>query len=130
MHHHLFPAVQPVLALLPDYPDLGESVGFQLTGLFVVFLALASIWLALTLVGQWFKRRAPVPAKAAAAAAPAPAPAVATDEIPAEVVAVIAAAVQVSLSGSYRIQAIVPATQAQDWAHEGRRRIFASHHVR
>lgn len=130
MHSHLYSVPPTILALLPDYPDLGESVAFQLTGLIVVFTALGLIWLALTLVGQWFKRRAPVPARSAAATASAPAPAAAIDEIPPEVVAVIAAAVQVSLSGSYRIQAIVPVTHAQDWAHEGRRRIFASHHVR
>src|SRR5690606_28694412 len=99
--------------------------------LLVVFTALGLIWLALTLVGHWFKRSvaAPAPAPAAAPRTP-PAAATAAGEISPEVVAVIAAAVQVSLSGSYRIEAIVPVTHGRDWAHEGRRRIFASHHVR
>jgi Na+-transporting methylmalonyl-CoA/oxaloacetate decarboxylase gamma subunit len=117
--------------MLPDYPEFGDSIVFQLTGLLVVFTALGLIWLSLTLVGHWFKRNVAAPAPAAATVAPTPTPAAtASDEISPEVVAVIAAAVQVSLSGSYRIEAIVPVTHGQDWAHEGRRRIFASHHVR
>lgn len=119
-----------VLASLPDHPELGESIAFQFTGLLVVFTALGLIWLSLTLVGGFFRRRA------AAAPSPVPAPAVAPAVVPAatdlppELVAVIAAAVQVSLTGAYRIQAIVPVGTGQDWAHEGRRQIFASHQVR
>lgn len=131
MHIHLLSAPPAFLAVLPDHPGFGGSVVYQIIGLLVVFTALGLIWLALTLVGLWFKRSAAATAKAPAAvsAAPAPVP-VGAGEIPPEVVAVIAAAVQSTLAGSYRIEAIVPATHAQDWAHEGRRRIFASHHVR
>jgi hypothetical protein len=65
----------------------------------------------------------------AAAALPADsAPALAPDLSP-ELVAVIAAAVQLTLRDAYRIHAIVPVA-GHDWAHEGRRQIFASHQIR
>ena len=117
-----------VLASLPDHPEFGESIAFQFTGLLVVFTALGLIWLSLTLVGGFFRRRAAAAPQPTQAPAPAAVPA-ATD-LPPELVADIAAAVQVSLTGAYRIQAIVPVGTGQDWAHEGRRQIFASHQVR
>jgi hypothetical protein len=50
-------------------------------------------------------------------------------DLPPELVAVIAAAVKLSLRDAYRIHAIVPVA-GHDWAHEGRRQIFASHQIR
>ena len=70
---------------------------------------------------------APVPPVAAEQPAEA-APLVAPDMTP-ELVAVIAAAVQLTLRDAYRIHAIVPVA-GHDWAHEGRRQIFASHQIR
>ena len=132
--HSLTAAAAPcLLGVLPDHPSLSESIPFQLTGLAVVFIALGLIWLALKVMGLFFKSQAPAPAAIpapAAHAAPAPvAPAVPAG-LPPELVAVIAATVQVSLEGPYRIQAIVPVNPGQDWAHEGRRQIFASHQIR
>lgn len=130
---------------------LGEAE-FQ----FVVFAALALTWAALVLLAVSLKRLmvakaafvppvvatpastptpvavpvasvAPVvPVVAAPAAHPEP---VISDEIPPELVSVIAAAVQLTLRDAYRIQAIVPVS-GHDWAHEGRRQIFASHQIR
>ncbi len=73
----------------------------------------------------------PAPAVPASAPAPAPAPAVAAPEaeLPVELVAVIAAAVKLSVQGAYRISAIIPVA-SQDWAQDGRRQIFASHQIR
>jgi Na+-transporting methylmalonyl-CoA/oxaloacetate decarboxylase gamma subunit len=121
-----------LLGYLPEYPSLSESVPFQLTGLAVVFIALGLIWLALKVMGLYFTRQAPAVAPVPVASLPpaaAPAPAVPADLAP-ELVAVIAATVQVTLEGPYRIQAIVPVNPGQDWAHEGRRQIFASHQIR
>ena len=130
MHSLTAIAAPRLLGVLPDHPSLSESIPFQLTGLAVVFIALGLIWVALEVMGLYFKRRAPAPAVApvpAASAAPAP---VVPAGLPPELVAVIAATVQVSLEGPYRIQAIVPVNPGQDWAHEGRRQIFASHQIR
>jgi hypothetical protein len=133
----------------------GDSVVFQLDGLLFVFIALGLTWAAIAVLGVYFKRAAIAAAASAAAtaaaakaqpaapsvpvAAPAPAvpapivlaasePAPITD-LPPELVAVIAGAVQLTLRDAYRIRAIVPVA-GHDWAHEGRRQIFASHQIR
>jgi sodium pump decarboxylase gamma subunit len=121
------PLVRPPLSTLAEYPDLGDSVLFQLNGLVVVFVALSSIWGVMELMGLFFRRRkavAPPPAaeKPAGAAAPGgPGP---------ELTAVIAAAVCSTLGERCRIFAITPDTGSLDWAREGRREIFASHRHR
>jgi hypothetical protein len=70
---------------------------------------------------------APMPP--AAAALPADSAPALTPDLSPELVAVIAAAVQLTLRDAYRIHAIVPVA-GHDWAHEGRRQIFASHQIR
>jgi len=117
------------LGMLPDYPGFGESLVFQMTGLLVVFTALGMIWLCLTLVGQYFKRTAPVATKVQGAPGEAAATPAAPDISP-ELIAVIAASIQGMIDTPHRIQAIVPVRSGQDWAQEGRRRIFSSHTVR
>lgn len=133
----------------------GDSVVFQLDGLAFVVIALGLTWAAIAVLGVYFKRVAIAAAASAAAtaaiakvqpAAPvvpvaAPAPAVPAaivpvvpepepiTDLPPELVAVIAAAVQLTLRDAYRIHAIVPVA-GHDWAHEGRRQIFASHQIR
>lgn len=121
-----------LLARLPDHPSLLEKLGYQLNGVLVVFLALASIWLALEIVGKIFKREGAAPS----AVSPAPAPAAAVAPTPAipsgiapELLAAITVAVHVTLGERVRISAIVP-VGSQAWAREGRRQIFSSHQPR
>lgn len=133
MHSLTAIAAPRLLGVLPDHPSLSDSIPYQLTGLAVVFIALGLIWVALEVMGLYFKRRAPAPVVAPVPAAPvaaAPVTPAVPAGLPPELVAVIAATVQVSLEGPYRIQAIVPVNPGQDWAHEGRRQIFASHQIR
>ena len=130
---------------------IGDSIVFQLDGMLVVFITLALIWASITLLGIYFKRAAIMAAASAAATAATqtrPAPSVppatpvpgvpvesadasplASSDLSPELVAVIAAAVQLTLRDAYRIHAIVPVA-GHDWAHEGRRQIFASHQIR
>lgn len=77
---------------------------------------------------------APAPATLAAlpktpAAAPATTPGPA-DAMPAEVFAVIAAAVHATLKGRVRIVGITSQMDDRGWSLEGRRQIFHSHKVR
>lgn len=135
----------PVAAALAEKPTVLETLGYQLNGMIVVFLALASIWLFLEIVGRFFKRSAAEKSAAAAAAAaaapvvPAPVPAAAPASsrapvVPAglapELLAAITVAVHVTLGDRARVQAIVPVPLTQAWAHDGRRQIFASHQPR
>ncbi len=115
-----------LVASLPEFPSLGESVRFQLTGLAVVFIALGSIWAVMEIAGAWFKRH-PQPV-AAVPSAPAVPPA--DSAIDPATLAIIAAAVHVTVGGPYRIHAITAADHPVDWAREGRRHHFASHQVR
>lgn len=127
---HIDIPIAPLFAAaLPEHPRLLESIGFQLNGLIVVFLALSLIWSLLEIMGFYFKRVAAAATKAppAPAAAPVPAP---SDELAPELVAAITAAVYVTLGANVRIKAVVPVEHSPTWAHEGRRQIFASHQVR
>lgn len=119
-------------AALPDRPQLWESLGYQLNGLIVVFVALGMIWGLLEVLGLFFRRAEPKPAPAAAVAAPpaAAVPSAPVADMAPELVAVITAAVHLTFGGRARIQAIVPVEPEQGWAREGRRQIFSSHQVR
>jgi hypothetical protein len=125
------PPAPTLAAALPPHPGLGESLVFQLNGLVVVFLALASIWAVLEATGVYFRRAA---ARARKEPPPAPAPSPVVSGVPAglppETIAAITAAVSVVIDRRHRISAIVPLAPELDWAHEGRRQIFASHQVR
>ncbi|MFH1500175.1 MAG: OadG family transporter subunit [Verrucomicrobiota bacterium] len=120
----------PILAALPEHPELSQTISFQLSGLVVVFLVLGSIWFLLEILGKIFVARAKAAAKPAAPApAPVPAgPAAADDHIAPEIVALIAAAVHLTVGAGHRIVAIAPLNP--HWALEGRRQIFASHRPR
>ena len=127
-----------LLAYLPDYPTVGESLMFQLNGLIVVMLALCSIWGVLEVIGLYFKRadRRVADAKRVAQLAAIPAePAKAGQTLGAagvspQTVAAIAAAVHAVLGAPHRIHHVKPADAPVDWAREGRRQIFASHKLR
>jgi len=126
------------LGVLPEYPTMSEVLGFQATGLMVVFLALGGLFFILSFVGRIFAARdaraaAATAAAASSAVAPPTASSAPTDEItgpsPAVLVA-IAAAVHVTLGTRARVVFVTPLRVDGDWAREGRRQIFASHRVR
>lgn len=116
-------SVPLLLARLPDHPSLTEKLGYQVNGVLVVFLALASIWLALEIVGKFFQRESTPASLKTAPVETTPA------AIAPEVLAVIAVAVHETFGDRAHISAIVPIGN-QAWAHEGRRQIFSSHQPR
>ena len=123
-------------AAVSDYPAFSDSIIFQLNGAFVVFAALGMIWGLLEVTGFFFKRAA----LATKAAAPTPAPvamptpvaaAPVSAEIAPELIAVISAAVAVTLGADARVTSVVEAqAPLQDWAREGRRQIHSARRVR
>lgn len=143
----------PLAAALPEDPSLLEQLGTQLNGMLVIFLALASLWIVVDLIGRIQKLLAgksapvapapvvpapvvaPTPAPAAAPAAvavAAPAPTAAPAPMPGvapETAAVIIAAVHATLGKSARVAQIVP-IMTNTWARDGRRQIFSSHQPR
>lgn len=140
------PFVRPPLSTLADYPSLSDSLLFQLNGLVVVFIALGSIWGLMEVTGLFFRRHsaasskpataalasgispsAALPAVPARAAAASPSAPPSADE---DLTAVIAASVAAVVGAPHRIHAVTIAADQLDWAREGRREIFASHHTR
>ena len=132
-------AVPAVLALtLPEYPTLGQSLQYQLTGFLVVAFTLGSLAFLVGLIGRFFAaldaRRAATPVlseRPTPIAPPAPAPA--TDDISPAVLAAIAGAVAAALGDSrFAIRGVQVADPRQNlaWSAEGRRSIYASRNVR
>lgn len=128
-----------VIAALPDHPQISETISFQLSGLIVVFLVLGSIWFLLEILGKIFALRAKSAAPAAktttivcpgAPASATPSPTTQVDSVAPEIVALIAAAVHLTVGAGHRIVAISPVPHNAHWAMEGRRQIFASHRPR
>jgi len=121
-----------VLALLQDNPTTGEILEFQFTGLVVVFGALASLWVFLELMGMFFRHQAarnpgPTTQPKFSGEPLKPPP----EKLPPELVAVLAASVQVALKGRrHRVVSITQTTSTSNWAAEGRREHFSSHRVR
>lgn len=117
-------------AALADHPGWLDSIGYQINGLIVVFVALGLIWGMLELMGLLF-RRTGRKSISMPAAIPVVAPAAVVPEgVTLEQVAAISAAIELVLDAPHRIEAIMPAEPVLDWAHEGRRQIFASHKTR
>lgn len=123
---------------LPEYPNLTESLQYQLTGFLVVTFTLGSLAFLVGLIGRLFAsldaRRASAPA-ALAGPTPArpPAPAPAAGEISPDVLAAIAGAVAAALGDSrFTIHGVQVADPRQNlaWSAEGRRSIYASRNVR
>jgi glutaconyl-CoA/methylmalonyl-CoA decarboxylase subunit delta len=104
----------------------------HITGFFIVMAVLALMWGLCSATGWYFRSAAARAAVAAAKVAPsapgAPPPAVTDGAIPAEEVAVIAAAVALLVGGRARIVSVQAGNA--DWSREGRRQIFASHKIR
>ena len=122
----------PLVAALPQYPTLSESIAYQLTGLVVVFTALGLIWALLEIMALWFKRQAK---SAKPVAVPVPraesVPAVAAADPTPEVLAAIAAALHLTFNGSVRITSVVRIDAPDhEWGLEGRRQIHSARKVR
>lgn len=120
----------PLAASLPEYPELADSIIYQVNGLVVVFTALGLIWGLLEVMALWFKRsaRAAKPAAVAAAAAPSP---VSPDALEPQVIAAMAAAVHATLGAGSRITSVVQVDAPdQGWGLEGRRQIHSARKVR
>jgi hypothetical protein len=125
-----------LFGILPERPALLESLGYQINGLVVIFLALGLIWSVTELVGLYFKKQIAL-AEARAEAVPTAPPFIDTQaepkaksngHLPLELVVAITAAVKVVLRDRrHKVHGISTHT---DWAREGRRQIFASHKVR
>ena len=115
----------------------------QWLALFVILGSITAFLLAIAAVGRWLAATHPnEPAKPVQPIAPAESTPVATtpilsSETPAEVFAVIAAAVAVTLGAKARVTAISKASSESaaessrlQWSMEGRRQIYSSHKVR
>ena len=100
-----------------------------LLGMAVVMTALTSIWLATSLVGSYFNKKASSPRKTEAApkapAAATQASAAASNEIP--LAAIIAAAMQMVQAPIRNVVVNAPGLAAVTWAAQGRQAIYASH---
>jgi Na+-transporting methylmalonyl-CoA/oxaloacetate decarboxylase gamma subunit len=129
MHSDPTPGIAWLAALAPQ-PRFLDSLIFQLNGLVVVFLALGTIWGMMEIVGLLFRRRAPAVPVAPAAALAATGAALPADGFDGRTLALITAAVHVTLGRGYRVRAISTGDVRVEWAQEGRRQIFASHKLR
>ncbi len=105
---NLIPAPN-LIAALPEFPTLRESLAFQTIGLIVVFIALCSIWVLLEIIGLYFRRNGN---QTAATPTPAKAPSDGTAD-PATII-LVAAAVHASLGAGHRVHAITPAASSAD----------------
>ncbi|MGF1678559.1 MAG: OadG family protein [Candidatus Methylacidiphilales bacterium] len=123
-----------------DLELLQESLLMTGTGFTVVMVVLTILWLAIRLCGLFFQREArhksmsPVGAVSAHISPSEEG----HESISSQTLALIAAAVQTSIAGPYRIVGIEPRhsvlekdhTQISSWSVEGRRAIFSSHRIR
>ncbi|MFT3828350.1 MAG: OadG family protein [Opitutaceae bacterium] len=118
-------------AIIAAASDAGSMETIKNT-LLIVFLAVAIVWLLLearrnlTLSYSGADNSAPVRAAAPVTAASM----VGSSRIPAEIVAVITAAVHASMGDSANVVAIAGADDNRTWAAEGRRAIYATRKVR
>ncbi len=125
------PLVSIPVASLPADSGFMDNVQYQITGLLVVLTALGGIALLVWLVGRIFialdrrKRRADQAATQILSAD--------TEQIPGEIFAAIAAAVQVALENQevviHGVRSADPRTNLA-WSAEGRRSIYASKNLR
>lgn len=122
------PPALAMLAVLPsgENPGILENLSYQAAGLAVVILSLGLLAIVVGVIGRLLTRR---PAAVKASAKPALA---GESGIPPETIAVITAAVAVTLRKPHHILQIRPVNSPwlQAWSLEGRRQIFQSHNPR
>lgn len=135
-------AAEPIQAGRPLFGNLGLALA-------AVSVAIAALLVLVALLGRWLAAThpapAPVPVVVANVGAPAAVRRLATDvadDVPAEIVPVLLAAVAEMFGGRARVASIrrappatairMPSIEAlmQEWSHEGRRQIYSSHKVR
>lgn len=126
-----------MLAVLPEFPGLGESVSYQLSGLFVVIVALGGIWVLLEIIGAFFRwaeaRKIEPPVIVSTEVAPVDAEPVISPLISPLTSALITATVHAAFEGRARIVSATPEdpityvliTVAVHSMFEGRARIVA-----
>lgn len=119
--------------ILAAAPHFIETLGY-LSGFLITMLTLVAMWLITASIGQYFVRLEKrsqvvnVPQKPKEVAA-SPSPAPAEQSMSPQLIAVVAAAVHVTLGKvPHQIVSIKPADPS--WSREGRRQIFDSHRVR
>lgn len=114
--------------------------GSQWLALLAILSGVAVFLFAVAALGRWLASThpaEPAPAPAADAAPSAPAQASSSDEVPANLFAIISAAVAVTFGSKARIAGISSQKDEgssdfhrQQWSMEGRRQIYSSHKVR
>jgi Na+-transporting methylmalonyl-CoA/oxaloacetate decarboxylase gamma subunit len=109
-----------------------EDVNFQLVGFVIVLLTLTGLWLALEVIGQYFKSAGK---RQAAAVASAPVHVPEEEGTDPELFAVIAAAVDTAINMPHQIVSITsearPGSGSHSaWSSEGRKDIYRSHTIR
>jgi hypothetical protein len=115
--------------------------GNQWLALLAILAGVTVFLFAVAALGRWLASThpdAPAPAPAPASAVAASAPVAATDsEVPANIFAIISAAVAVTFGSKARIAGINSGDASgstdysrQQWSMEGRRQIYSSHKVR
>lgn len=126
---------------IPEPQEFAESLSLMGTGFFVVMSVLCFLWLSISVAGKLFVLREEKIIKNTDALSgsnvhTSPAEE-ANDGISATTLALIAAAVQATINGPYRIVDIEhrhsnrnQERQVSNWSVEGRRSIFSSHQVR
>ena len=127
-----------IFASLPAHMSLPENLRFQTVGFIIVMVILGLIALVMSLVGWLFRNAGGKKPATGAGTALERSLAVIQEEVPHEMVAVIAAAVYSTVEEAHRIVSIRPVIEGktvedlylQAWSVEGRRQHFASHKIR
>ncbi len=126
---------------LPSPEEFTASLTMIVTGFIVVLGVLSFLWVSIAVIGKCFVliqerslRKKEALGGTNAHTSPAEDP---NDGISASTLALIAAAVQTTVNGPYRIVGVQhrhsnhePEHQVSTWSAEGRRAIFSSHKVR
>ncbi|MDX2188060.1 MAG: OadG family transporter subunit [Opitutaceae bacterium] len=115
---------------LTENSSLLDNIGYQLSGLVVVFVALGAIWGLLEISGFYFRRADVAKSETSQPLPPAPTPPEATP-LAEDIAVVIAAAVHMTCGPNARVASVVVVEPpSHTWGIEGRRHIHSTHKVR
>ena len=138
---HVMPTFSLAAITIPDAQELTELLTMMGTGFVVVMSVLCFLWVSISVSGKFFVsyqerilKQKEVLGGPNTHTSPAEEP---NDGISATTLAILAAAVQTTVNGPFRIVDIEhrhssheAEHQASNWSVEGRRSIFSSHQVR